>query len=47
MVLFSIYVKEVKMTIGDDVLLCSWFYVLVNLSFGKFEGSSIVLATES
>ena len=29
------------MTIGDDVLLCSWFYVLVNLSFGKFEGSSI------
>ena len=39
MVLFSIFVKEVKIAIGEDVLLCSWFCV-VNLSFGKFEGSA-------
>ena len=35
MFVFSIYVKEVKIAIGDDVLLCSWFCV-VNLYLGKF-----------
>ena len=42
MVLFSINVKEVKITIGDDVLLCSWFCVLncilLNLR-GRVQGS--------
>ena len=33
--IFSTYVKEIKIAIGDDVLSNSWFY-LVNLHLDKF-----------